>query len=42
MLKGECAVTETDLYRRTQFFAEMLGNACGLGVWAFGRTKSFI
>ena len=32
-------MTETELYRRTQLFAEMLGQACELGVWAFGPDK---
>ena len=32
-------MNETELYRRCQLFAEMLGNACGLGVWAFGPDK---
>ena len=32
-------MTETEIYRRSQLFAEMLGNACGLGVWAFGPDK---
>lgn len=32
-------MNETELYRRCQLFAEMLGKACGLGVWAFGPDK---
>ena len=32
-------MNETELYRRCQLFAEMLGNACGLGVWAFDPDK---
>lgn len=32
-------MTETELYRRTQLFAEMLGQACELGVWSFGPDK---
>ena len=32
-------MTDSDLFRRSQLFAEMLGNACNLGVWAFGTDK---
>lgn len=32
-------MTENELYHRCQLFAEMLGHACGLGVWAFGPDK---
>ena len=33
-------MNETELYRRCQLFAEMLGNACGWGCGPLAPTKT--